>query len=275
MKCAGCGVDIPEESAFCPACGRKTDGSAKNRSDQPMSRCPSCGRSIQPEFMACPYCGLSFVPGYATAPAAFISSGKRIGLYLLSILIPLAGLIVGAMYLSKKDDVSKHVGTICLVLGVVSIVVIAPIASSAILYLMVLDFGGSNGTMTPQATYSQSTITNGKKVTILSLTVDNVPWDDITVVLKDSGTGSVSWLPVKEDLNDVAGDSMNYTGKALGSLTVAMWAFDNIGNGLVDGGDYVTFFTYGGATAFSGAYSVQFLYEPTGDQIGNTVTWTS
>jgi len=145
---------------------------------------------------------------------------------------------------------------------------------AAVLYVMVLGFGGG-GTSTPQATYSVSTITNGKKVTILSLTVDNVPWDDITVVLKDSGTGSVSWLPVKEDLNDVAGDSMNYTGKALGSLTVAMWAFDNIGNGLVDGGDYVTFFTYGGATAFSGAYSVQFLYEPTGDQIGNTVTWTS
>jgi flagellin-like protein len=147
---------------------------------------------------------------------------------------------------------------------------------AAVLYVMVLGFGGDTGN-TPQATYSTTTISNGKKVTILSMTANNVPWDDITIVVKDATTGSASWLPVKEDLNDNAGDSMNYTGKALGTLTVACWAFDNIGNGLVDGGDYITLFTYGGATSFvSGVtYTVQFLYEPTGDQIGNPVTWTA
>jgi len=277
MNCTYCGTELPEGALFCGSCGRETTplGGASDILANP--KCPSCGRSIRPEFRACPYCGHSFLTGrFESVPPVHIGTGKRVALYVLSLLIPLVGIIAGVIYLTKKDETSKHVGTLCIVLGVVSIVVVAPVASSIILYLMVMDFGSVNEG-TPQATYSRSTITNGVKVTILAFTGANVPWDDITIVLKDATTGTASWLPLKEDLNDQAGDAMNYTGKALGSLTVACWAFDNIGNGLVDGGDYITLFTYGGATNFvSGVtYTVQFLYEPTGDQIGNPVTWTA
>jgi len=147
---------------------------------------------------------------------------------------------------------------------------------AAVLYVMVLGFGGG-GQSTPQATYSISTITNGKKITILSLTADNVPWDDVTIVLKDTGTGSKSWLPMKEDLNNNAGNSMNYsTGTgSMGALVIDLWAIDNIGNGIVDGGDYITIFTVGTGFTSGMTYTVQFLYEPTGDQIGNPVSWTA
>jgi hypothetical protein len=213
---------------------------------------------------------------FESVPPVHIGTGKRAVLYILSLLIPIVGIIAGVIYLGKKDETSKHVGTLCIVLGVISIVVVAPVASSIILYLMVVDIG-SSPPQTPQATFSKSTITNGLKVTILAVTRADIPWDDITIVLRDATTDSASWTPMRVGLNDNAGDSMNYSAKALGSLTVYCWTFDLIGNGLVNGGDYITLSTYGGATGFvSGtAYTVQFLYEPTGDQIGNPVTWTA
>ena len=278
MKCAYCGTELPEGALFCGSCGRETTplGGANDILANP--KCPSCGRSIRPEFRACPYCGHSFLTSrFESVPPVHIGTGKRVALYVLSLLIPLVGIIAGVIYLTKKDETSKHVGTLCIVLGVVSIVVVAPVASSIILYLMVIDFGTDYDGLTPQATFSRSTITNGQKVTVLAITRADVPWDDITVVVKDATTGVASWTPTKEGLNDNAGDSMNYSAKALGSLTVCCWAFDIIGNGLVNGGDYITLSTYGGATTFvSGqSYTVQFLYEPTGDQIGTPVTWTA
>ena len=43
-------------------------------------------------------------------------------LYILSFLIPLAGFIVGAIYLSKEEEHYKHVGKNCLIFSVLNIV---------------------------------------------------------------------------------------------------------------------------------------------------------
>jgi len=43
-------------------------------------------------------------------------------LYILSFLIPLAGLIVGAIYLSKEEEHYKHIGKNCLIYSVLNIV---------------------------------------------------------------------------------------------------------------------------------------------------------
>ena len=44
-------------------------------------------------------------------------------LYILSFLIPLAGFIVGAIYLSKEEEHYKHVGKNCLIFSVMNIVI--------------------------------------------------------------------------------------------------------------------------------------------------------
>jgi hypothetical protein len=67
-----------------------------------------------------------------------ISSGKRVLLYLASLLIPLFGIILGAIYILRKDEEHTSVGTICLVLGVIAAVVVLPTILALILYLMVL-----------------------------------------------------------------------------------------------------------------------------------------
>lgn len=103
--------------------------------------CPSCGRRIQWEASFCPYC--SWSQGQIVGAAVLrdpISSGKRVALYFCSILIPFFGIVVGAMYLGRVDDDHRSVGTICLVLGAVSLFVVMPTVLAALLYVMVLGF---------------------------------------------------------------------------------------------------------------------------------------
>lgn len=66
-----------------------------------------------------------------------ISGGKRALLYVCSFLIPLFGIILGAVYMGRKDEDHKSVGMICLVLGAISLIV-TPTVLAAILYVMVL-----------------------------------------------------------------------------------------------------------------------------------------
>jgi len=208
---------------------------------QTQRNCVSCGRSIDWNASICQYCGHDY------------------------------------RYQARITQPPKKNNTVLwIVVIVVILVVVLPIVMAAMMYFMVLGFGGE-GQTTPQATYATQTITNGKKITILSLTADNIQWDDVTIVLTDDTGNSANWMPMMNDLDDNAGDLMNYTGKALGTLTVACTVFDNIGNGFLDDGDYILLRTYGGAPTFvSGhTYDVRFLYEPTGDQIGISVIWTA
>lgn len=103
--------------------------------------CPSCGRRLQWEASSCPYC--SWSQGQVVGAAVLrdpISSRKLAALYLCSILVPFFGVAVGAVYLGRADDDHRSAGTVCLVLGAVSLFVILPTVLAAILYLMVLGF---------------------------------------------------------------------------------------------------------------------------------------
>lgn len=103
--------------------------------------CPSCGRHIPWETSSCPYC--SWSQGQIAGPSVLrdpISSGKRAALYVCSIVVPFFGIVVGAMYLGRADEDHRSVGTICLVLGAVSLFVVMPTVLAALLYVMVLGF---------------------------------------------------------------------------------------------------------------------------------------
>lgn len=53
-----------------------------------------------------------------------ISSGMKILLYLVSFFIPLAGLIIGAIYYSKPEPEYKHVGKMCIILALLPILLV-------------------------------------------------------------------------------------------------------------------------------------------------------
>ena len=168
-----------------------------------------------------------------------------------------------------SDAVSPVIATI--------LMVAITVVLAAVLYVMVLGFGGSS-TTTPAATYQKNTITAGQKITIVSITKTDVSWTDVKVQLSD-GTNFAEWAPVGTNLDGGAATSSNVTSTLTGGLTgltVGCLVFDIAGNGYVSGSDYFQLWTYGGATAFSaaGSYSAVLIYEPTGEKMGTGVTFT-
>ncbi|OGS55447.1 MAG: hypothetical protein A3K60_05465 [Euryarchaeota archaeon RBG_19FT_COMBO_56_21] len=145
---------------------------------------------------------------------------------------------------------------------------------AAVLYVMVLGFGGTS-TTTPAATYAKTTATNGQKISILSITKTDVPWDDVKVQLSD-GTNFAEWDTVTTDLDGGGALTKNYTTDTLGSLTVCLLVTDVSGNGFVSGTDYFVVYTYGGATGFSAgsSYSAALIYTVTGEKMGTGQTFT-
>jgi flagellin-like protein len=167
----------------------------------------------------------------------------------------------------RKD--SEAVSPVIATILMVAITVVL----AAVLYVMVLGFGGTS-TQTPAATYQKNTITNGQKITIVSITKTDVPWDDVTIQLSD-GTNIAQWTPTKAFQSSTVGHNYS-TSTTLTGLTVCLWLTDVSGNGYVSGTDYFTVFTYGGATGFSSGtqYSAVLLYEPSGERCGQAITFT-
>jgi hypothetical protein len=73
----------------------------------------------------CPYCGHDYRVQVAAIPSAQMSGGMKIFLYILSFLIPLAGFIIGAIYYTKPEPEYKHVGKMCIILGLLAILLSA------------------------------------------------------------------------------------------------------------------------------------------------------
>ena len=137
LRCPYCNQDNPENSRFCGQCRQPLPGPASGQ-----RYCVSCGRAIGWDVNVCPYCGWDYRFPQAS-PEPEVSGGMRALLYLVSLMIPLAGFIIGAIYYTKPERVYKHVGKICLILGVVGILLSVVLA--ALLYVMVIGFGGIQG----------------------------------------------------------------------------------------------------------------------------------
>jgi hypothetical protein len=148
---------------------------------------------------------------------------------------------------------------------VVIVVVVVPIVLSAVLYFMVLGFGGTS-TQTPFSVLTKSAVAGGYKFTFGPVTKDT-PWGDARILLSDQ-SGTAAWSPTTADLD--GGIAALWVGgsQTLGTLNV----FDNItdiqGNGFVNQGDSFTL-TLGTGQVFSSStiYTVTVLHNPTGAEI--------
>jgi predicted RNA-binding Zn-ribbon protein involved in translation (DUF1610 family) len=140
MKCPNCGYENPEGATFCNFCGKTIAPAPAARPPQPSSyqpvsppstverprQCVSCGRSIPWAANVCPYCGHDYrVPIYNYPQQETLSSGMRALLYIISFLIPIAGIILGIVYYVKPDPEMKRVGRNCMIIAVLVWVIIA------------------------------------------------------------------------------------------------------------------------------------------------------
>ena len=139
MRCPQCDHDIPSDATFCGSCGEPLGGRAASGNSAALRFCVSCGRSIDFNANVCPYCGHDFRYVPEKTKYAPISSGMRILYYVLSFFVGIAGIVIGAIYLSRPDPDYRHVGKICIIIGVFS-TFIMPTILALILYIAVLRF---------------------------------------------------------------------------------------------------------------------------------------
>ncbi len=141
---------------------------------------------------------------------------------------------------------------------------------AAVLYVMVLGFGGT-GTQAPTTSLAKKTPGPdfGVKYEFVSISKDT-GWSDITIQLSD-GTNTVQWSPLTADLDNGTTAKYVTTSKTLGTLTVWCNITDLVGNGYVNGGDFLTF-TTGRTPTFSASttYTVNVIYDPTNSKIYDT-----
>jgi len=103
--------------------------------DMEQTICKFCGQAVFSNYYFCPYCGKKLIE----PPITII---KEIGVYLLSVFLPPLGLWPGIKYLLQKNSKAKRVGTIAIILTVVSTIIT--------LWLSVAAFNGLSKTINSQ-----------------------------------------------------------------------------------------------------------------------------
>lgn len=161
----------------------------------------------------------------------------------------------------RKD--SEAVSPVIATILMVAITVVL----AAVLYVMVLGFGGTTSTPSIQKLRGSS-VTYGYKIELTNPTSE-VKWDDISSVQLGDGTNTVAWSNVtsaKESGTIPAAG--HYGSKTLTSLTVFLNITDLAGDGKVSNGDYIVFTTYSSPTfASTSSYQLTLLYKSTGGSL--------
>ncbi len=138
---------------------------------------------------------------------------------------------------------------------------------AAVLYVMVLGFGGTTS-QTPTSSITKSSVTYGVKYTFAPMSKDT-PWSDVTILLQDQSGNTATWSPATTDLDNATTAKKPFAAVALGSIT-NVWCniTDLAGNGYVNQGDFVTFQT-GSVSIFSSAitYTVTVMHDPSSAEI--------
>lgn len=169
----------------------------------------------------------------------------------------------------RKD--SEAVSPVIATILMVAITVVL----AAVLYVMVLGFGGTPGS-TPSLQITARTALSdpeGYKFSLTTPTVE-VTWTDFTVILQ-SGANSATWNTASQSsLTNRTGSGVQTQAlgaKELGSTSFFVNVTDLGGNGLVTNGDY---FTITGNFASGTQYTVILLHEPTGGRMVEQ-SWTA
>lgn len=197
--------------------------------------------------MNCPNCGAKLLDG-----ASFC---ERCGLQLGIPLFKSSQL---------QPQPTKDNKVLWIVAIVVIVVVVVPIVLSAVLYFMVVGFSGT-GTQTPTAQMVKSSTATGLRFTLAGITKDT-QWGDVRILLQDETTTD-SWTPTTAGLTGFAGKTYNGGAQAIGGgKNVYLNVTDLVGNGYINGGDYISC-EPGTAFSASSTYTLTLIYAPTGSEM--------
>lgn len=205
-------------------------------------RCPDCGSGVPEDASFCVRCGRQL------KNAPFVSSHRMMGIK------------------QATAETRSERKTVVLVAAILAVVIVLPIVLAAILYVMVLGFGGEDD-YPPAAYLARTSVADGYKFTFSEPSRD-MYWSDVTIRLSDY-YDFASWDPLSSDLDDGYMTTEFCDPKALGvDIQVYLNVTDVAGNGMIDDGDYFTL-TAGGGTEFvsGGVYEAMVVYQPTGESV--------
>lgn len=112
--CPACHTKNPPQNNYCHVCGTllKPTLVGENKT------CPFCQQPIKDTDLNCPNCGRKI----REKPLS-TSIWAQIGIYSLSFFVPPFGVMPAVKYLKQKDSTHRWIGSIALILTIVSIVV--------------------------------------------------------------------------------------------------------------------------------------------------------
>jgi predicted amidophosphoribosyltransferase len=126
MRCGSCGQQNREGARFCDACGARLSSETQAERKPAARECISCGKTIDlgVYFTVCPHCGFNYrIEITPVAPELVSKRGRTASLYVLSIAIPMAGFVIGALLSHDKGSQSRRVADGCVALGAINIIV--------------------------------------------------------------------------------------------------------------------------------------------------------
>jgi len=126
MRCGSCGQQNREGARFCDARAAQLSSETQARREPAAKECISCGKTIDlgVYFTVCPHCGFNYrIEITPVAPGTVSTTGRTAYLYVLSIAIPTAGFVIGALLSHDKGSQSRRVADGCVALGAINIIV--------------------------------------------------------------------------------------------------------------------------------------------------------
>jgi flagellin-like protein len=171
--------------------------------------------------------------------------------------------------MKKNWAIRKDAEAVSPVIATILMVAIT-VVLAAVLYVMVLGFGGG-GTQTPTMQVTKSSTSTGLRFTVAGITKDT-QWGDMKILLQN-GTTTASWPLTTAQLTGGAGKTYTAAAQSSGTAqTVVLAVVDLVGNGYINGGDYITL-TPNNAFLASSSLTLTLIYVPTGSEMTH-VTFT-
>jgi len=160
--------------------------------------------------------------------------------------------------MKKTWAIRKDAEAVSPVIATILMVAIT-VVLAAVLYVMVLGFGGTQNTTPTLQISAVTTISDpdGKKC-MMTLPTAEASWTDVTINLLQGSTTVGAWEPVSGDLDTGVLVTAPYGLQGGVFLNVT----DVGGDGNIDNGDYFTL-----TGALSGSYTILMVYEPTSGQM--------
>lgn len=84
-----------------------------------MKKCLFCAEEIQEEAIKCKHCGADLSPKKKVVANDHPSYGT---FTILSLIVPFIGIVLGIIYLSKKDCLDKKLGEHSIAFGILSLI---------------------------------------------------------------------------------------------------------------------------------------------------------